>query len=412
MVNTGTASTEHGFLIAMRENRLQGERIVAVVRIVLALCAAAVFVICKVGSGTFYGTVREYLYLASMGLAVLYSLGVLHYLKRWGYRRFLPFVSSFIDVSAISLTVLVILTYAGDPSTALIAFTLVYSVYFPAILLSLRRYDPQNGLFAGTLASIQYLFIVTTFRYSQVYLFKYATGTSSWLRNVAPSELFKSLLLFLTGVLAFTLTGNLIRRLQSATRTEGALRVEEAYLTQFFESTPEAIVLSDKQTRILRINNAFTRLFGYSESEAVGRSIDELVLPRHLVTEGVELSRTAEGGAEFLIETVRRLTESILQRSGYQVVSVSNAEQALNLSTTELEEIRVVITDVVMPGMNGRTLARKLKERFPDLNVLFLSGYAADVTGAELAGDPVGELLQKPYSRVDLLRKLRLLIDG
>jgi two-component system cell cycle sensor histidine kinase/response regulator CckA len=111
-------------------------------------------------------------------------------------------------------------------------------------------------------------------------------------------------------------------------------------------------------------------------------------------------------------ETVRRLTEAILERSGYRVVSASNAEQALNLSTKELEEIRVLITDVVMPGMNGRILARKLKERFPELNVLFLSGYAADVTGAELSGDPVGDLLQKPFSRVDLLRKLRQLIDG
>jgi two-component system cell cycle sensor histidine kinase/response regulator CckA len=111
-------------------------------------------------------------------------------------------------------------------------------------------------------------------------------------------------------------------------------------------------------------------------------------------------------------ETVRRLTEAILERSGYRVVSASNAEQALNLSAEELEEIRVLITDVVMPGMNGRILARKLKERFPELNVLFLSGYAADVTGPELSGDPVGDLLQKPFSRVELLRKLRQLIDG
>ena len=218
MVSTGIASTEHSFLIAMRENRLQVERIVAVVRIVLASGAAAAL---------------EYLYLTIMGLAVLYSFSVFCYLNRRGYRSFLLFVSSSIDVSAISLAVLVILTCSGDPSTASIGFTFVYAAYFPAILLSLRRYDPQNGLFAGSLASIQYLFIVATFRYSQVFLFKYAPGTSSWLQNVAPCELFKGLLLFLTGVLAFTLARDLTRRLQSATRTEGALRVEEAYLTQF-----------------------------------------------------------------------------------------------------------------------------------------------------------------------------------
>jgi len=111
-------------------------------------------------------------------------------------------------------------------------------------------------------------------------------------------------------------------------------------------------------------------------------------------------------------ETVRRLTESILRRSGYQVFSASNAEQALNLPSTELEEIRVLITDVVMPGMNGRALAGKLQESFPGLKVLFLSGYATDINGTELSGDQLGELLQKPFSRVDLLRKLRQLIDG
>lgn len=316
MVSTGTASTEHSFLIAMRENRLQAERIVAVVRIVLASGAAAAFLICKVVTNTFHGTALEYLYLTIMGLAVLYSFGVFTYLNRRGYRSFLPFVSSSIDVSAISFAVLAILTCSGDPSTASIAFTFVYAAYFPAILLSLRRYDPRNGLFAGALASIQYLFIVATFRYSQVFLFKYAPGTSSWLQNVAPCELFKGLLLFLTGVLAFTLARDLTRRLQSATRAEGALRVEEAYLTQFYESTPEAIVLSDNQTRILRINNAFSRLFGYSEEEAIGRSIDELVVPGHLQAEGVGLSQTAEDGAEFLIETVRR-------RKDHSLVDVS-----------------------------------------------------------------------------------------
>ena len=108
---------------------------------------------------------------------------------------------------------------------------------------------------------------------------------------------------------------------------------------------------------------------------------------------------------------VRSLTETILQRSGYRVVTASNAEQALGLSATELEEVRVLITDVIMPGMNGRALARKLKENKPDLKVLFLSGYAADITGSELSNDQPGEFLQKPFSRIDLLSKLRQLIE-
>ena len=316
MVDTGVVSTEYSFHIAMQKNRLRGERIIALVRIVLALCASSGFIVQKLASNTFYGTALEYMYLCTLGLVILYSFSVINYLKKYGYRRFIPFVSSTVDVSAISLTILVILVYAARASRAMVYFTMVYSVYHLAILLSLRRYDPQNGLFAGVLAGVQYLIIVLTFRYSQVLPLIYAPGTSTWLRNVTPSELFKSLLLFLTGVLSFSLASNLTRRLLTVSRPKGALRVEEAYLTQFFESTPEAIVLSDNRTRISRINNAFSQLFGYTEEEAIGRSIDELVLPKHLETEGVGLTQTAQGGAEFLIETVRR-------RKDHSLVDVS-----------------------------------------------------------------------------------------
>ena len=306
MVHTDYPVPENSFHITMREKRLRGEQTLAIVRFALALFAAAVFVVCKLSSDTFYGNPLEFLFLAVMGLALLYSLGVSLYLLRGGYSGLLPFVSSFLDISAISLWILITLRYAGSSSTVLIAFTLLYASYFPVILLSLRRYDPPNGLFAGVLACLQYLALVLFFRYSQAYLNKYAAGTSSWFRHVAPSELFKGLLLFLAGILAFTLARNLVRCLQSATRREGAPRVEEAYLAQFFESTPEAIVVSDNQTRILRTNAAFSRLFGYTEEEALGRSIDELVVPRGLKAEGVGLSQTAQRGAEFLVETVRR----------------------------------------------------------------------------------------------------------
>jgi len=285
---------------------MRGERLTALVRVILAICALAGFVARKLASDAFTGTSLQYLYICALGLLVLYCFFVLFYLKHHGYRRVISFASSTVDVSIISLTILVILTYAVEPSMALIYLTVAYSVFHLAILLSIRHYDPQNGLFTGVLAAVQYLSIVLSFRYFQLPSATRGFGSSPWYQDIAPSELFKSLLLLLAGILAFIMARNLTRRLQSASRSEGALRIEEAYLAQFFESTPEAIVLSDSQTRILRINNAFTRLFGYPEQEAVGRSIDELVVPKHLEAEGVGLSRKAREGAEFLIETVRR----------------------------------------------------------------------------------------------------------
>ena len=111
-------------------------------------------------------------------------------------------------------------------------------------------------------------------------------------------------------------------------------------------------------------------------------------------------------------DSVRRLTESILKRSGYRVVTASNAEQALNLPEEVLSNTAVLISDVIMPGINGGILAERLKERYPELRVLFLSGYAEEITGAEIGGDPVGEVLQKPFTRVELLSRLRRLIEG
>jgi CheY-like chemotaxis protein len=129
-----------------------------------------------------------------------------------------------------------------------------------------------------------------------------------------------------------------------------------------------------------------------------------------------EQSRPKLAGSETILlvedeESVRHLTQTILERGGYRVIPVADAERALNLPPKQLEAVKVLITDVVMPGMNGRVLADRLLEIFPGLRVLFLSGYAADITGLDLSADQPGELLQKPFSRIDLLHKLRQLID-
>jgi CheY-like chemotaxis protein len=129
-----------------------------------------------------------------------------------------------------------------------------------------------------------------------------------------------------------------------------------------------------------------------------------------------EFQPELEGSEKILLvedeETVRHLTHSILTRSGYQVVSAANGEQALQLAADELEGVHILITDVVMPGMNGRLLAGTLRKRCPELKVLFLSGYAADVTGVEVDSEQEGEFLQKPFSRIELLEKLRRVLDS
>jgi len=89
-------------------------------------------------------------------------------------------------------------------------------------------------------------------------------------------------------------------------KAEEELQRQKAYLEQLIESAPEGIVLSDKNGNIILSNSEFSRMFGYSEQEAKGRFIDDLVAPEELVSEANQLTREVTSGKPFSRETVRR----------------------------------------------------------------------------------------------------------
>jgi PAS domain S-box-containing protein len=107
---------------------------------------------------------------------------------------------------------------------------------------------------------------------------------------------------------------------------------------------------------------------------------------------------------------VRRVTVARLRDAGYRIIEASTGPQALALLDTH-PEVDVLFTDVVMPGgMNGDELARRVRERRPDIKVLFTSGYAEPlVAGREQAES--GAWLRKPYTAADLARRVRELLD-
>jgi PAS domain S-box-containing protein len=111
-------------------------------------------------------------------------------------------------------------------------------------------------------------------------------------------------------------------------------------------------------------------------------------------------------------DVVRRLARSVLADAGYEVVEAETPERALELAGGRKEPIDLVVTDVVMPGMNGRELADELRRRQPDLRVLFTSGYTDDVvlsTGTLQNGTA---FLQKPFGVDELQRKVRELLES
>jgi CheY-like chemotaxis protein len=125
---------------------------------------------------------------------------------------------------------------------------------------------------------------------------------------------------------------------------------------------------------------------------------------------------SAIGGSELILLVedeagVLAYGRSLLERSGYGVLAVSGAAEALGLDPRRLEEVSLLITDVVMPGMNGKALADALQCRRPGLKVLFTSGYAEEIFTR--FGISPGELslLQKPYAGSELLCRVREILD-
>ena len=97
---------------------------------------------------------------------------------------------------------------------------------------------------------------------------------------------------------------------------------------------------------------------------------------------------------------VRGLFAMCLRKDGYFVVEASNGSEALSV-VEQVGRVDLVVTDVVMPVMKGTELAQRLREKFPSLQFIFVSGY---VVHDELG--PNAELLQKPFLKGDLLKRV------
>ncbi len=110
--------------------------------------------------------------------------------------------------------------------------------------------------------------------------------------------------------------------------------------------------------------------------------------------------------------SVRELTRSLLARLGYEVLLATNAGEALSLAQYHGERIDLLMTDVIMPGMNGRDLADRLHALHPDLRVLFTSGYAENIVVHRGIVDERVHFIAKPYSLQTLALKLRTVLSA
>jgi two-component system cell cycle sensor histidine kinase/response regulator CckA len=109
---------------------------------------------------------------------------------------------------------------------------------------------------------------------------------------------------------------------------------------------------------------------------------------------------------------LRELTRVLLEKAGYTVLEAENVEDAVHLADGAKGIIDLLLTDVVMPGMDGHELSRQLTSRCSALKVLYMSGYADDIIAHRGVLNRGTALLQKPFSRAALLAKVREVLDG
>ena len=126
-----------------------------------------------------------------------------------------------------------------------------------------------------------------------------------------------------------------------------------------------------------------------------------------LVPEGNELILLVEDE-----EKVRDLTRQLLEFCGYTVIEAKNGIQALEICGQQGKEINLLLTDVIMPQMGGRELAKKITEKFSHIKILFTSGYTDDSIIKYEVVDAHTNFIQKPFTLETLAQKVRKVLDG
>ncbi|MDA8135976.1 MAG: response regulator [Desulfobacteraceae bacterium] len=167
---------------------------------------------------------------------------------------------------------------------------------------------------------------------------------------------------------------------------------------------------------IVKQNNGFINV--YSEPE--NGTTFKIYLPRHaetkIVKQNSKIKQADPTGCETILlvedeEAILNVTTVMLQRLGYTVLATPNLAKAVDIGKSHAKNIDLLITDVIMPGMNGKDLVKRIGQLFPDIKALFMSGYTSDVIAHHGVLDKGVYFIQKPFSRQELSKKVREVLD-
>jgi len=142
-------------------------------------------------------------------------------------------------------------------------------------------------------------------------------------------------------------------------------------------------------------------------------------LPRHRLEQAADSSAAGDDDScrhetVLLVEddaNLLELTRAMLEYSGYRVLSAQSPDKALELALEHRDSIGLLLSDVVMPGMNGRDLKDRMRSIVPRMKHLYVSGYTSDIIATHGILDKGVNFLQKPFSVKELSRKVREVLD-
>ncbi|MBP7764529.1 MAG: PAS domain S-box protein [Syntrophaceae bacterium] len=163
---------------------------------------------------------------------------------------------------------------------------------------------------------------------------------------------------------------------------------------------------------IVKQNGGFVNV----ESEPGQGTIFRIYLPRHgdkrNDTHEDEEEPEVQGGTETVLivedeEPVLKLSQAMLEVLGYTVLAANGKDQALEIARNYPEKIHLLLTDVVMPDMNGKELADRIQKVKPELKCLYMSGYTSDIIARQGILEEGVKFISKPFSVQDLATKIR-----
>jgi len=125
---------------------------------------------------------------------------------------------------------------------------------------------------------------------------------------------------------------------------------------------------------------------------------------------------SAQGNQTILVvedkEPVRSVLLEILAGLGYEALEASDGEHALEIARTHDGPIHLLLADIVMPGLQGDEVARRLRALRPETKVLFMSGYTKKAIADSLVEESGAAFIPKPFSLPELTEKLRAVLEG